>query len=181
MLRWSNPDMVYDHADFRLMSRRAVEELRRYREVNLYVRGLVTLIGLPSTTVTYDRRERRAGRTKYPLRRMMAFAFDGISSFSALPLRFITLLGFITFLGCVLLSVWALIIRVFTERAIPGWTSTVLPIYAIGAVQILCIGVVGEYLAKIYGEVKSRPRYLIEKTTGALGESRAGLSSRPDS
>jgi len=165
LARWSNPDMIPDHADFRLMSRRAIEELRRFGEVNLYLRGLVTLIGFPSTTVSYDRQERTAGETKYPLRKMLAFAFDGISSFSALPLRIITAVGMLTFLGCVAITAWALFIRLFTDRAIPGWASTVLPIYAIGAVQILCIGVVGEYLAKVYNEVKARPRFIIEKST----------------
>jgi glycosyltransferase involved in cell wall biosynthesis len=159
LARWGNPDMIPEHADFRLMSRRAIEELRRFGE---------TLIGLPTSTVFYDRRERVAGRTKYPLRKMMAFAFDGLSSFSALPLRAITLVGFFTFLGCLGITAWAFIIRLFTDRAIPGWASTVLPIYAIGAVQILCIGVLGEYLGKIYNEVKARPRFTIEKVTATF-------------
>lgn len=166
LMAWGNPDMVAQHGDFRLMSRRAVEELRRFREVNLYLRGQVTLIGLPTTSVSYDRSERQAGTTKFPLRKMLAFAFDGLSSFSVLPLRAITVTGLLTFLGCVLITGWALFIRFFTDRAIPGWASTVLPVYTLGAIQLLCIGVIGEYLAKIYSEVKSRPPFIIEKTTG---------------
>jgi len=166
--KWGNPEMVADHADFRLMSRRAIEELRQFPEVNLYLRGMVTLIGFPTATVTYERGEREGGETKYPLRKMVSFAFDGISSFSAWPLRAITLVGLLTFLGCLGITAWAIYIRFFTERAIPGWASTVMPIYTIGAIQILCIGVVGEYLAKVYGEVKGRPRFIVEKVTGAL-------------
>jgi glycosyltransferase involved in cell wall biosynthesis len=166
VMRWASPDMIADHADFRLLSRRAIEELRRFGEVNLYLRGMVPLIGLPSAIVTYDRQARSAGETKYPLRKMLAFAFDGISSFSAIPLRAITVIGLLTFLACVGISVWALSVRLFTDHAIPGWASTVLPIYALGAIQILCLGVVGEYLAKIYQEVKARPRFIVEKTVG---------------
>ena len=169
LLGWGNPRMITDHADFRLMSRKAIEELRRFGEVNLYLRGIVPLIGLPSSTVTYDRRPRLAGKTKYPLLRMLAFAFDGISSFSNLPLRVITATGLITFLGCMGITFWALFIRVFTDRAIPGWASTVLPVYTLGAIQILCIGLVGEYLAKIYTEVKARPRFIVESKTERLG------------
>lgn len=166
LMHRASPDMIIDHADFRLLSRRAIEELRRFGEVNLYLRGLVPLIGLPSAIVPYDRESRSAGRSKYPLRKMLAFAFDGLSSFSAIPLRAITLIGLLTFLGCVGISVWALFVRLFTDQAIPGWASTVLPIYALGAIQILCLGVVGEYMAKIYQEVKARPRFIIEKGVG---------------
>ena len=174
LARWGNPDMVADHADFRLMSRRAIEELRRFPEVNLYLRGMVTLIGFPTATVTYDRGERRGGETKYPLRKMVSFAFDGISSFSAWPLRTITLVGALTFFGCLVITAWALYVRFFTERAIPGWASTVMPIYTIGAIQILCIGVVGQYLAKVYGEVKGRPRFIVERMTGELTDRSSG-------
>jgi hypothetical protein len=166
LARLANRDTITDHADFRLMSRRAIEALRGFGEVNLYLRGLVPLIGMPSAIVRYERQGRQAGETKYPLRKMLGFAFDGISSFSGLPLRAITVIGIVTFLGCVGITAWALIIRLFTERAIPGWASTVLPIYTLGAIQILCIGVLGEYMAKIYSEVKARPRFIIEKTVG---------------
>ncbi len=177
-MRRANRDMIAEHADFRLLSRRAIEELRRFGEVNLYLRGMVPLIGLPWATVPYDRQQRAAGRTKYPLRRMLTFAFDGISSFSAIPLRAITVAGLLTFLGCVGITLWALFVRLFTEQAIPGWASTVLPIYALGAIQILCLGVVGEYMAKIYQEVKARPRFVIETTVGRI-DGEADRQSRP--
>jgi glycosyltransferase involved in cell wall biosynthesis len=163
--RWGNPDLIENHADYRLLSRRAVEELRRFGEVNLFLRGLVTLIGLPTAVVEYDRRARAAGETKYPLRRMIAFAADGISSFTVLPLQLITWVGFLTFLGAMATTGWALFVRLFTGRAIPGWASTVLPLYALGGVQILSVGVLGLYLAKVYGEVKQRPRYIVRETT----------------
>ena len=168
LIRRGDSRMIADHADFRLMSRRAIEELRGFGEVNLYLRGIIPLIGLPSSTVTYDRQPRQGGKTKYPLRKMLAFAFDGLSSFSTLPLKVITGIGLTTFLGCMGITAWALFVRMFTDRAIPGWASTVLPIYTIGAIQILCMGLVGEYLAKIYTEVKSRPRFIVERTTAGL-------------
>jgi hypothetical protein len=129
---------------------------------------MVPPIGLPWAAVTYERQERAAGETRYPWRRMLTFAFDGLSSFSAIPLRAITVLGLLTFIACVGITLWALFVHLFTERAIPGWASTVLPIYALGAIQILCLGVVGEYLAKIYQEVKARPRFVIERTAGKI-------------
>ncbi|HLF55477.1 MAG TPA: glycosyltransferase family 2 protein, partial [Thermoanaerobaculia bacterium] len=165
LARWGNRDLVADHADFRLMSRRAIEELRRFPETNLYLRGLVTLIGLPVATVEYERRTRAAGETKYPLRKMLAFAFDGISSFTTLPLQLISWIGFLTFLGAMTITAWAVFVRLFTGRAIPGWASTVLPLYALGGVQILSVGVLGLYLAKIYNEVKRRPRFIVRETT----------------
>jgi glycosyltransferase involved in cell wall biosynthesis len=158
-------ELVEDHADFRLMSRRAVEALRQFPEKNLFLRGLVPLIGFPMSSVRYDRQARRAGESKYPLLKMLAFAFEGITSFSVVPLRLIFLLGLLTFFGSLGLSIWVLAIRFLTDRAVPGWASTVLPIYFIGGVQIVCVGVIGEYLGRIYAEVKARPRYVIEKTT----------------
>jgi glycosyltransferase involved in cell wall biosynthesis len=169
LARWGNPDLVADHADFRLMSRRAIEELRRFPESSLFLRGLVTLIGLPVATVEYERRQRAAGETKYPLRKMLAFAFDGLSSFTTLPLRLITWLGFLTFLGALAITGWAVFVRFFTGRAIPGWASTVLPLYALGGAQILSVGVLGHYLAKIYHEVKRRPRFIVREATRPFG------------
>jgi len=175
LARLANRDTITDHADFRLMSRQAVEALRGFGEVNLYLRGLVPLIGMPSAIVHYERQGRQAGETKYPLRKMLGFALDGITSFSGLPLRMITVVGVLTFLTCIGISAWALVVRLFTDQAIPGWASIVLPIYTLGAIQILCIGVLGEYMAKIYREVKARPRFIIEKTVGDVG----GGSGRP--
>ena len=156
-------ESVYNHADFRLMSRRAVDALKSFREVNLFLRGLVPLIGFNSAIVYYTRSERLAGESKYPLRKMLALALDAVTSFSVAPLRLITAMGFLVFLlssGMVLWTVW---VKLFTDRAVPGWASTLLPIYLLGGIQILCIGVIGEYLGKVYQETKARPRYIIEK------------------
>ncbi|MGH8614903.1 MAG: glycosyltransferase [Gammaproteobacteria bacterium] len=156
-------ESLHNHGDFRLMSRRAVDSLKGFREVNLFLRGLVPLIGFRSEIVYYDRKERLAGETKYPLPKMIALAMTAITSFSVVPLRIITLLGFAVFLLSIAMMAWALGVRLLTDSALPGWASTVLPVYFIGGVQILCIGVIGEYLGKIYAEVKGRPRYIIEK------------------
>jgi glycosyltransferase involved in cell wall biosynthesis len=156
-------DIVYNHADFRLMSRRAVEELKQYPEVNLFLRAMVPLIGYPATNVYYDRAERFAGESKYPLKKMLAFAWDGITSFSVVPLRLITATGFIIFVASVLISLWVVGVKLFTDDAVPGWASTVLPIYFIGGIQVFSIGIVGEYIGKMYLETKRRPRFIIEK------------------
>ena len=156
-------ESVYNHADYRLMSRRSVECLKQYAEVNLFLRGIVPLIGFPSEIVYYDRTNRFAGESKYPLKKMIALALDAITSFSVVPLRLITLAGFVIFLGSMLVTLWALWVRLFTDEAVPGWTSVVLPMYFLGGIQIFCTGMLGEYLGKTYAEVKSRPRYVIER------------------
>jgi glycosyltransferase involved in cell wall biosynthesis len=156
-------ESVYNHADFRLMSRRAIEALKGFREVNLFLRGMVPLIGFKSAIVYYTRAERFAGESKYPLRRMLALALDAVTSFSVAPLRFITGLGFLVFLMSAVMGAWTLWVKLFTEHAVPGWASTLLPVYLLGGIQIFCIGVIGEYLGRVYQEVKSRPRYIIEK------------------
>lgn len=158
-------ELVHNHADFRLMSRRAIEALRDYREVNLYLRGIVPLIGYRSATVEYERRVRFAGESKYPLSKMIKLAMQAITSFSTVPLQIITVTGFVVFAGAMAVSAWVLWISLFTDRAVPGWASTVLPMTVLGGIQILCLGVIGAYLGKIYGEVKSRPRYVIEQIT----------------
>lgn len=165
MMRMLGADVVEDHADFRLMGRRAIEGLREFREVNLFLRGIVPLIGYPSSKVSYARAERLAGQSKYPLHKMLGLALDGVTSLSSFPLRLITYIGLTVFLVTVALSIWTLVAALFTDATIPGWASTVLPIYFIGGVQILCIGVLGEYAGKIYQEVKQRPRYFVEKVT----------------
>jgi glycosyltransferase involved in cell wall biosynthesis len=159
-------DSIRNHADYRLMSRRAVENLKQYREVNLYLRGIVPLLGFRSEIVHYDRSLRFAGESKYPLRKMIALALDAITSFSLVPLRLITFIGLAVFVGTMLVSVWALWARFFSGNAIPGWTSVVLPIYFLGGIQIFCIGMLGEYLGKTYAEVKGRPRFVVERTVG---------------
>lgn len=156
-------DTVFNHADFRLMSRRAIEVLKEFREVNLFIRGIVPLIGFRSAIVHYDRAERFAGESKYPLRKMFGLALDAITSFSVVPLRLITLLGFIVFAATLVITGWIVWTRFFTDNAVPGWASTVLPMYLLGGIQIFCIGIIGEYLGKIYKETKARPRFIIEK------------------
>jgi glycosyltransferase involved in cell wall biosynthesis len=156
-------ESVYNHADFRLMSRRAIEALKQFREVNLFLRGMVPLVGYKSTIVKYNRSIRFAGVSKYPLRKMIALALDAVTSFSVIPLRLITLIGFTVFALSGIVIGWTLWIRFLTTRAVPGWASTTLPIYLLGGIQILCVGIIGEYLGKLYQEAKSRPRYIIEK------------------
>lgn len=154
---------IFNHADFRLLSRRAIEALREFREVNLFLRGIVPLIGLNSAQVYYDRHERLAGETKYPLRKMLGLALNAVTSFSVTPLRIITTIGFLIFLFTMATSLWVLWVRLFSDSAVPGWASTVLPMYFLGGIQILCLGVIGEYLGKLYSESKARPRYFIER------------------
>lgn len=153
---------IFNHADFRLVSKRVIQELSRYQEVNLYLRGIFPQMGFPSAMVYYERSERLAGETKYPFRKMLSFALDGITSFSTFPLRFIFILGFIIFLVSLVLMIWAFI-PAFTGKAVHGWVSTVVPIFFFGGLQMISLGIIGEYLGKIYKEVKARPRFIIEK------------------
>ncbi len=169
-------EAVFNHADYRLMTRRAVEALREFGEVNLFLRGIVPQLGFPTAVVYYDRAERFAGESKYPLRKMLAFAIQGVTSFSAFPLRLITVLGIAISLVSLAITAWALGVRLFGSSAVPGWASTVVPIYFLGGIQLLCIGIIGEYLAKIYMETKRRPRYIIEQV---LGEE-PSAAARPD-
>lgn len=153
---------IYNHADFRLMSRRAVEEFSRYKETNLFLRGMMPLIGYQTDSVYYDRKERVAGESKYPLKKMIALAFNGISSFSVKPISLILGLGLFIIVASVAAAIYALI-SYFTDRVVPGWTSLILSIWFLGGLQLLAIGMVGQYIGKIYMEVKQRPRYNIEK------------------
>ncbi|MGZ5181877.1 MAG: glycosyltransferase family 2 protein [Ramlibacter sp.] len=153
---------VFDHADYRLLSQRAVRHLGQFKEVHLFLRGIVPLLGLPSTTVHYERRERFAGESKYPVRKMVEFALNGVTSFSAAPLRAIAALGIAVSLACAGLAAWALFAKL-AGNSVPGWASTILPIYFLGGVQLFCIGVLGEYVGRIYMESKQRPRFLVEK------------------
>jgi glycosyltransferase involved in cell wall biosynthesis len=157
---------IFNHADYRLMSRRAIDALRDYREVNLYLRGIVPLIGYRSAVVEYARSTRFAGRSKYPIRKMIALALDAITSFSVVPLRFISLLGFLMFVGSMAVAAWAFWVAVVNPRAVPGWASVVLPMYFLGGVQLLALGTIGEYLGKLYVETKSRPRFVVEQIVG---------------
>lgn len=157
-------DLVHNHADFRLLGRRAVEALRQYGEVNMFLRGIVPLIGYRAATVKYDRAERFAGVSKYPLRKMLTFAIEGVTSFSIVPLRLITLFGFLISGFSFAMILFIIYGTLVLKAAIPGWASSVVPIYFLGGIQLLSIGILGEYVAKIYLETKQRPRYFIEKT-----------------
>ena len=154
-------DIVFNHADYRLMSRRAIEGLSEYTEVNLFLRGIVPLIGYRSDYVYYDRHERFAGESKYPLKKMISFAVDGITSFSVKPLKLISNFGIIISVLSVLGLLYALI-SYFLGVAVPGWTAIVASIWLLGGLQMLCLGVVGSYIGKIYSEVKRRPRFRVE-------------------
>lgn len=156
-------DVVYNHADYRLMSRRALSALMAFPERNLFLRGMVHTLGFPHTRVYYDRKERFAGESKYPLRKMLAFALDGITSFSIRPLRFIVLLG-LSFILISLLAIFYGLYSYAVGRALPGWTSLLISLWFIGGAILTAMGVIGEYVGKIYSEVKRRPRYIIEKT-----------------
>lgn len=155
-------DVVYNHADFRLMSRRALVELEKFREVNLFLRGMVPLLGFRSTTVPYERHERFAGQSKYPLRKMLSFAAEGILSFSVRPIRLIMETGILIFLVSIVLLIYFLIVH-FQGRTVPGWTTIAVSTWAIGGLQLLATGIIGEYIGKIYLEAKARPKYIIEK------------------
>ncbi|MBL4952802.1 glycosyltransferase family 2 protein [Neobacillus sp. YIM B02564] len=154
-------NLIPNHADFRLMSKRALDELFKYKETNLFLRGLIPLIGFPSTKVFYDRKERVAGESKYPLKKMFAFAFDGITSFSITPIRFVTFLGFLAVIISALAGGYA-IVQELTGHTESGWTSIIISIWFVGGLELLATGIIGEYIGKIYREVKRRPRYTIE-------------------
>ncbi|MCO7137099.1 glycosyltransferase family 2 protein [[Clostridium] leptum] len=155
-------EVVYNHADYRLMSKRALDALSEYKEVNLFLRGIVPTIGYKTATVFYDRHERFAGESKYPLKKMLALAFDGITSFSVKPIRLISGLGVIIAILSVIGLLYALISKL-VGMAVSGWTAIVASIWLLGGIQLLCLGVCGEYIGKIYSEVKARPKYFIDE------------------
>lgn len=157
-------EVVYNHADYRLVSTRVLKEFANFKEVNLFLRGMFPLVGFKSTSVYYERHERIAGESHYPLKKMLALAFDGITSLSIKPLRMITGLGIfasgISFIGII----WAIINQIF-GHVVVGWASLVCAICFMGGIQLICLGVLGEYIGKIYMEVKHRPRYIISERT----------------
>ena len=155
--------IVYNHADFRLLSRRALTALKEFAEANLFIRGIVPLVGFKSTQVYYERAERFAGESKYPLKKMLALAVDGVTSFTAFPLRLIAFLGIFVSLMSACMILWTIWVKLFTDDALPGWASSVIPTYFLGGIQLLSIGILGEYVAKIYLESKRRPRYFIDE------------------
>ncbi|AIQ71278.1 glycosyltransferase family 2 protein [Paenibacillus graminis] len=164
-------NIIYNHADYRLMSKRVLEHLGEFKEVNLFLRGLIPLIGYKSTEVYYDRNERFAGESKYPLKKMLAFAFDGITSFSVTPIRLISAIGFLMFLFSFFMAIYILINK-FLGHTSSGWSSLMISIWFIGGIQLVALGFIGEYIGKIYREVKARPKYFIEKSTLNLPDQR---------
>ena len=167
LMRAMGVDMVYNHADYRLMSRRALEGLSLFKEVNLFLRGLVPMVGFKYSCVEYSRKERLAGESKYPLKKMLSFAIDGITSLSVKPIRLITAFGFIVSALSVIGIIWS-VITALIGSTVAGWASTVSIVCFLGGVQLLSLGVIGEYIGKIYLEVKGRPRYIIDKTTDEI-------------
>lgn len=164
LLRWMGVDTVYNHADYRLVSSRALTAFADFKEVNLFLRGMFPLVGFKSTSVYYERHERIAGESHYPLSKMLHLAFEGITSLSVQPLHIITGLGIciaiLSFIGVL----WSVIVAL-TGNSVPGWASTTSIICFIGGIQLICLGVIGEYIGKIYMEVKGRPRYIISERT----------------
>lgn len=164
LLRFMGAEVVFNHADYRLMSRRALEGLSEFHEVNLFLRGLIPLVGFKSSSVYYDRKERMAGESHYPLSKMLSLAFNGITSLSVRPLKMITGLGF--FISMVsLLAVLVTVIIKLVGYTVQGWTSLLCVIFLLGGIQIFCLGVIGEYIGKMYEETKARPRYIVEEDT----------------
>lgn len=155
-------DIVYNHADYRLMSKRALIELEKYAEVNLFLRGIVPMIGFKTSEVYYDRQDRFAGESKYPLKKMITFAMEGITSLSIKPIRFITELGILIFVVSLIVIIYCLVQHLSGET-IQGWTSTTISVWAIGGLHLMALGVIGEYVGKIYLETKQRPKYVIEE------------------
>ena len=161
LLRALGVEIVENHADYRLMSKRALNALAEFKEVNLFLRGIVPLIGFRTSVVKYERNERFAGESKYPLKKMLAFAIDGVTSFSVKPIRFITWLGVIIFCLSVLSLAWILADKLF-GKTVSGWATLMGSIWALGGIQLLCLGILGEYISKIYQETKQRPRFFID-------------------
>ncbi len=157
-------DIIYDHADYRLMTKKALNALEAFPEVNLFLRGMVPMVGFKSGVVKYTRGERTAGESKYPLKKMLAFAFEGITSLSIKPIKFITFLGGFIFVCAIVMLIYTLV-RFFTGATVSGWPSLIISVWAIGGLQLLSIGIIGEYIGKVYLETKRRPRFIIEETT----------------
>lgn len=175
LLNWMGADVVFNHADYRLISNRVLQELANFKEVNIFLRGMVPLVGFKSTSVYYERHERIAGESHYPLRKMLALAFDGITSLSIKPIRIITGLGlfiaFLSFLGVI----WSIITYIL-GNTVSGWASMTSLVCFIGGVQMMCLGVLGEYIGKIYLETKARPRYIISERTFKREDARGSFS-----
>ncbi|PYI57266.1 glycosyltransferase family 2 protein [Paenibacillus flagellatus] len=169
----------YNHADYRLMSRRALDQLERFKEVNLFLRGIVPMIGFKSARVYFDRHERFAGESKYPLKKMLSFAWDGITSLSVTPIRLVTAAGFALFLLSVIAGLYA-VVQKLAGNTVTGWASLMVSVWFVGGIQLISLGLIGEYIGKIYKEVKRRPLYIIEKDARAEAESGNGAAADGD-
>lgn len=154
--------IVYNHADYRLMSKRALDALSEYHEYNMFLRGIVPMVGFDSAVVYYERQERFAGKSKYPLKKMLSFAFEGITSLSIRPIRVITSLGAIVLLLSIIMMIYTFA-RHINGETVSGWSSLIISIWALGGLQIFCIGIIGEYIGKVYLETKARPKYIIKE------------------
>jgi len=163
LMRFMGVQITENSADYRLLSSRVLEELSRFEEVNLFLRGLFPILGFKTTIVPHEVRERFAGKSKYSLKKMILFAIEGITSFSVAPIRLITLIGFVSMIFCIFMMIYALITTLFTDTVVAGWASTVIPLYFLGSIQILSLGIIGEYVGRIYMESKHRPKYIIDK------------------
>ena len=170
LLGWMGVEVIFNHADYRLISSRVLQELANYHEVNLFLRGMIPLVGFPSTSVYYERAERIAGESHYPLKKMLSLAFDGITSLSVKPIRMIAVSGiaiaFVSFIGIL----YALISNL-AGAAVPGWTSMICIFCFMGGIQLLALGVIGEYIGKVYLETKRRPRYIVSERTSDMSRS----------
>lgn len=165
LMRLFGVNIIYNHADYRLTSSRVLKNFQEYKEVNLFLRGIFPLMGFKHSTVEYDRIERFAGESKYPLKKMLSFAFEGITSFSTTPLKMVVILGILAAVFTFILGLWAFI-QNLRGNVIPGWTSTIVSIYFLGAIQLLSLGLIGQYVGKIYKEIKHRPSFFIEEIVG---------------
>ena len=163
-MRFLGTDVVYNHADYRLMSAKVLKELKNFKEVNVFLRGIVPLVGFKSTCVYYERKERLAGKGHYPLKRMISLALNGITSLSVKPIRIITVLGFLVALISAIGILWSVVVLLL-GKTVAGWASTISIICFLGGIQLLSLGVIGEYIGKMYLEVKGRPRFIIESRT----------------
>ena len=156
-------ETIHNHADYRLLSKKALTALAEFKEIDLFLRGIVPLLGFRSCSLYYTRAERFAGETKYPFKKMLFFALDGIASFSVMPLRLITMVGFVLFVLSLLSIVWIVIEKFLFDSTVQGWASTMISIYFIGGIQIMSLGIIGEYVGRNFQQGKGRPRYIIDK------------------
>lgn len=167
ILSFMGVDIIYNHADYRLLSNRVLNELEKFKEVNLFLRGLIPIVGFNSSCVYYERKERLSGKTHYPIKKMLSLAFDGITSFSIKPIRFITIFGCFVSLISFIFGLWIIISKILNIADVfPGWASMVCIIILLSGIQILSLGIIGEYIGKIYLETKARPRYIISERSG---------------